>query len=108
MLLFEIFMVLAVSERQGSGQVVACSYFNAADHSAYAGRCTLRPGPTDVQPYVETIEAGGERFEIAYLERQGRWARITINGRSGMRYEINREQFAYTTDDLEISLTQGD
>jgi len=101
-------MVLAVGERQSSGQVVACSYFNAADNSACEGRCTLRPSRTDVQPHVETIEAGGERFEIGYLERQGRWARVTINGRSGMRYEINREQLAYTADDLDISLTQGD
>lgn len=82
---------------------VRCSLFEVSGPS-HDGACQIRYSTNAEGRSVETIQAGETRLIIEQLDRQGQWARVLINGRPGVRYEINRETYAYSTDDLRLNL----
>lgn len=42
----------------------------------------------------------GRVYRVIEVARQGQWASVQINGRPGMRYELNRSEFRYSTSDV--------
>lgn len=79
----------------------SCHYFNFKTKNMFNNqRCSVATVPVGPN-YVQTIEIGARRFKIEILNRQGVWARINLNGKPGMRFEVDRTTFLHTTDDLE-------
>ena len=91
---------------QAQSHSVPCTYDTRAG-AFHNGRCAFTDGIDAAGNYVETLQAGGTRVVIVSQDRQGQWARVTINGRPGTRYELNRSSYAATTDDLGVSLSWG-
>jgi hypothetical protein len=68
-------------------------------------RCSIREVPTSIdQPYTVEIVAGGRRFKVEFLANQGRWHRWRVNGAAGLAYELDKESYCGTTDDLKEEL----
>ena len=51
-----------------------------------------------------TYRVGSHTYVVELLQRQGQWAHARINGQPAMRYEIYRDSYVYTTDDLSLTL----
>lgn len=68
--------------------------------SNFDAACSITYSQNADGRFIETVRIKAVTVRIIHLSRQGQWARVTINGKPGMRYEINREQYSYATDDL--------
>jgi hypothetical protein len=77
-----------------------CDYFETQGRHESDVLCSVTYSKNSDGRLVETVQFNARTVRIVYLSRQGQWARVTINGKPGMRYEIYREEFSYSTDDL--------
>jgi hypothetical protein len=77
-----------------------CDYFQLETDTYFDGPCSLTESEDPDGRYVETFHVDSRKIRIVYLSRQGQWARVTINGKLGMRYEVDRTMYSYATDDL--------
>ena len=76
---------------------LTCSYSNTKTSQSYTGQC--------LQTWFEggrnEIVGGGFTFKFpSDTKRQGQWTKTTWNGKLAIRYEINRDKYAYATLDL--------
>lgn len=80
-----------------------CQFFNAATNEQLEGGCTV-----DYDNGGEIIRIGKSRFVFAEKRRQGQWSIGTLNGKEGVRYEIDRKTYSYSTLDLTLFLDRRD
>jgi hypothetical protein len=90
-----------------------CEYFNAKSNEiGPAADCTIGPAGVALDTANFRIDgkpSGGpgalRRIAIDIKSRQGQWARVDINGKAGTRFETDRCNYAYASDDLQEFLT---
>ena len=88
---------------------VGCSYFNTETNDLQeSDKCVATYSEDAEGRFTETYQIDGQVVaKITHLDRQGQWAAITFNGKPGMRYEINRENYEFSPMDLSETLTTG-
>ncbi len=84
-----------------------CSYFNYTTNESYEGACTEVELPSANGPTKREFRFQKKVIRITTLNRAGIWASIEINGKPGMRYEIDRATLAYSSRDLSETLDTG-
>jgi hypothetical protein len=72
-----------------------CQYFNVKTEAFVTAPCLITWKADGA-----LIQIGQRRFVVVETGRQGQWSFVTINGKPGARYEIDRETFSYATTDL--------
>jgi hypothetical protein len=84
-----------------------CSYFNSATNESYEGPCTEVKLPSAELPSKRESRFNKKVVRVTILQVAGIWASIEINGKPGMRYEIDRASLAYSSRDLSETLDTG-
>jgi len=79
-----------------------CLYWTEAGAS-YSGPCRVSIASNQGQ-FVQTVTMGKVVIRLVETKRQGQWATYTIDGRPGVRYEVNREEYRYSTLALDMTL----
>jgi hypothetical protein len=80
-----------------------CDYFNIPTGEMLTQTCSAKFVSEQGRDLTE-FRIGKRVVQVVVLDRQGVWARITFNGRPGMRYEHDRETFSYSNEDLTETL----
>lgn len=84
-----------VASAQITAERAKCEYSNLTTDTFVTAPCTIR-----WQTDRAIIQMGQRRFVIVEVGRQGQWSTVTINGKTGARYEIDRQTYSYATTDL--------
>ena len=88
------------------GYSAQCSYWSAKG-GFYQGACLVSPSADIRGPYRETVIMPNKSVRLIETGRQGQWATYTIDGKAGVRIEIDRETYRYSTLTLDMSLEVG-
>jgi hypothetical protein len=82
-----------------------CEYWADTPKGDYEkAPCLVSYGQDKTGRFETTVTMDKRVFRIVELNRQSTWATVTINGRPGMRYELNRQAFDFSTMDLKLGL----
>jgi hypothetical protein len=84
-----------------------CSYFNSTTNESYDGPCTEIELPSAELPFKREYRFKKKVVRVTIIQVAGIWASIEINGKPGMRYEIDRATLAYSSRDLGETLDIG-
>jgi hypothetical protein len=89
-----------------------CEYMNTKSGEFGSDNCTV--GEAGIAIDAQNFKVDGKpdpkpgvlrRIVIEFKSRQGQWSRVSINGRPGTRYETDRCNYAYASDDLQEFVT---
>ncbi len=84
-----------------------CSYFNYTTNESYEGACTAVELPSAELPRKREYRFNKKVVRVTIHQSAGIWASIELNGKLGMRYEIDRANFSYSSRDLTETLDTG-
>jgi hypothetical protein len=88
-------LLAALPGQAAQAQDATCTWFRVSPEA-------FEEGPCEVEWTGEgaRVTMGVRDWTIRDRNRQGQWARVSLNGLEAMRYQIDRTRYAYATPDL--------
>ena len=77
-----------------------CTFDNYQTNEYYDGPCLETPIMDASKNFGMVYRFKKQVIKIMFSDEQGQWAKVTINGEIGMRYEIDREHYHFSTLDV--------
>jgi hypothetical protein len=96
------------SAQEDQFTVDTCATWNDRTNKAAEGPCRVRSATVNGNFAYVVSFADGSRVTVEYIERQGAYHRLKIDGRPAFGYEPNRTAMRAATLDLKQNVEWGD